>query len=73
MGGKNLKEARPATKRWADTWEDIYFAAARCLSNDLENLLTCFCFADPSLRRKMGTTNAIERIFMEVRRRVRSI
>lgn len=49
----------------------IYPAAVKCLRGDLDDLLTFFGFADTSFRRKVQTTNAIERIFREVRRRTR--
>jgi transposase-like protein len=68
---KNLKMARAAARRWADTWGDVYPAAVKCLQKDLDELLTCFLFTDPVFRRKMRTTNAIERVFREVRRRTR--
>jgi len=68
---KNLKEARSAARRWADTWGDVYPHAVKCLRDDLDELLTCFVFTDPVFRRKIRTTNAIERIFREVRRRTR--
>lgn len=70
-GAKNLKEARSAARRWSDAWEDIYPAAVKCLRDDLDDLLTFYGFADPSFRRKVRTTNTIERIFREVRRRTR--
>jgi transposase-like protein len=70
-GAKNLREARCATKRWTTTWEGIYPAAVKCLRDDLDDLLTFFGFADASFRRKIRTTNAIERVFREVRRRTR--
>ncbi len=68
---KNLKGARSAARRWVDTWAESYPAAVKCLQQDLDELLTCFLFADPVFRRKIRTTNAIERIFREVRRRTR--
>jgi transposase-like protein len=68
---KSVREARSAAKRWADTWVDIYPAAVKCLRDDLDDLLTFFAFTDPSFRKKVRTTNAIERIFREVRRRTR--
>lgn len=70
-GAKNLKTARSAAKRWSNTWEGIYPAAVKCLRDDLDDLLTFFGFADTSFRRKVRTTNAIERVFREVRRRTR--
>jgi len=50
---------------------DSYPKAVKCLRDDLDDLLTFFGFADPSFRRKVRTTNAIERVFREVRRRTR--
>ena len=70
-GAKNFREARSAAKRWSGTWENIYPAAVKCLRDDLDDLLTFFGFADTSFRRKVRTTNAIERVFREVRRRTR--
>ena len=43
----------------------------KCLREDLDDLLTFFGFNDTSFRKKVRTTNAIERIFREVRRRTR--
>ena len=70
-GAKNLREARSAARRWSNTWENIYPAAVKWLRDDLDDLLTFFVFTDPSFRRKVRTTKAIERIFREVRRRTR--
>jgi putative transposase len=70
-GAENLRAARTAAGRWIKLWEETYPAAVKCLRDDLEDLLTCFAFADPSFRKKIRTTNAIERIFREVRRRTR--
>ncbi len=67
----SLHKARSAARRWADTWTESYPAAVRCLQQDLEELLTCFLFSDPVFRKKVRTTNAIERVFREVRRRTR--
>lgn len=68
---KNMKVARSAAKRWSNKWGDVYPHAVKCLKEDLDELLTCFVFNDPVFRRKIRTTNAIERIFREVRRRTR--
>ena len=70
-GAKNLREARSAAKRWSETWKNIYPGAVKCLRDDLDDLLTFFGFNDTSFRKKVRTTNAIERIFREVRRRTR--
>jgi putative transposase len=69
----NLHKARSAARRWADTWAESYPAAVKYLQQDLEELLTCFLFSDPVFRKKVHTTNAIERVFREVRRRTRPI
>ncbi len=68
---ENLREAQRAATRWVRSWIDKYPKAVRCLQNDLEDLLTCFQFADPDFRKAIRTTNAIERRFREVRRRTR--
>lgn len=68
---ESLQKARSAAKRWANVWIDIYPAAVKCLQQDLEELLTFLQFADPIFRRKIRTTNVIERVFREVRRRTR--
>jgi putative transposase len=70
-GAMNLRAARSAAGRWVRRWETIYPAAVKCLRDDLEELLTCFTFIDPAFRKKIRTTNAIERVFREVRRRTR--
>lgn len=70
-GARNLKEARSAAKRWSTAWEGRYPAAVKCLRDDLDDLLTCFGFDDKLFRRRIRTTNAIERVFREVRRRTR--
>jgi len=67
----NLRAAQKAARRFADRWAARYPAAVRCLQVDLDDLLTFFCFSDPTWRRATRTTNAIERRFREVRRRTR--
>ena len=64
-------KARSAARRFADRWETKYPPAVRCLQRDLDELLTFFCFKDPTWRKAVRTTNAIERRFREVRRRTR--
>ena len=63
--------ARSYARRWANRWKDVYPRAVKCLRNDLDELLACFSFPDPSYRKQVRTTNAIERIFREVKRRTR--
>jgi putative transposase len=60
-----------AAVRFGARWEERYPRAVRCLMRDLEELLTYFQFDDPDWRRASRTTNAIERRFVEVRRRTR--
>ena len=39
-----------------------------CLRDDLDDLLTCFCYKTLKERKRVCTTNAIERRFRKVRR-----
>jgi transposase-like protein len=71
MDAKHLVGARQAARRFVEQWNRLYPRAVRCLREDLEELLTFFCFRDPSWRKAIRTTNAIERRFREVRRRTR--
>ena len=48
-----------------------YPAAVACLRDDLDELLTCFRYNSLAERKAVRTTNAIERCFVEVRRRTR--
>jgi putative transposase len=71
MNANNLVEARQGAKRFVEKWDLIYPKAVHCLREQLEELLTFFSFKDRSWRKKIRTTNAIERRFREVRRRTR--
>ncbi len=71
MNAEHLVEARQGAKHFVQQWEVLYPKAVRCLKEDLEELLTFFTFKDLSWRKKIRTTNAIERRFREVRRRTR--
>jgi transposase-like protein len=55
---------------WARRWRDAAPKAVACLERDLEELLP-FLACPAAHRRKVRTTNAIERAFREVRRRTR--
>jgi putative transposase len=64
-----------ATKRfrlWKAKWSRPAPAAVRCLEQDLEALLEFFD-CPRRLWKKLRTTNAIERLFVEVRRRIRTM
>jgi transposase-like protein len=71
MNAKTLPQARSAARRFADHWEADYPKAVACLRDDLDELLTCWCYKSVAERKKVRTTNAIERRFREVRRRTR--
>jgi len=64
---------REAVRRywaWAQRWRDAAPKAVACLERDLDELLSFLACPEPH-RRKVRTTNAIERAFREVRRRTR--
>jgi transposase-like protein len=71
MNAPNAPAARVAARKFANRFEAKYPAAVACLRNDLDELLTCFRYKSEGQRRKVRTTNAIERRFREVRRRTR--
>ena len=71
MHAKNTTIARKAAGAFACRWHDHYPRAVQCLRNDLDDLLTFLTFKDRSWRKTIRTTNAIERRFVEVRRRTR--
>jgi len=67
---RNAAQARAAFRRFRFHWQAPYPALVKRLERDLPELLTFFDFPQP-LWRKLRTTNAIERCFVEVRRRTR--
>ncbi len=67
---KNRHEAIEAFKRWKKKWYKISDRAVSCIENDLEELLNVYAFPEAH-RKKIRTTNVIERCFREVRRRTR--
>jgi putative transposase len=71
MNAPNAPAARAAARKLANRFEGKYPAAVACLRNDLDELLSCFRYKSQDQRRKVRTTNAIERRFREVRRRTR--
>jgi len=62
--------AEAAFRAFQARWRQPYASMVRRLAQDLPELLSFFAFA-PHLRRKLRTTNVIERCFVEVRRRTR--
>jgi putative transposase len=71
MNAKTVPQARSAARRFADRWQADYPKAVHCLRDDLDELLTCWRYPSLAERKKVRTTNAIERRFREVRRRTR--
>src|SRR5436190_5797132 len=66
------QEAVANFRRWKKRWHKEAPAAVACLEKDLEALLE-FLDAPPELWKKLRTTNIIERLFVEVRRRIRTM
>ena len=71
MNADTRPKARSAARRFADRWQGVYPKAVACLRDDLDELLTCFRYKTLEQRKRVRTTNAIERRFREVRRRTR--
>ncbi len=71
MNAGNAPMAHEAARRFADRFEDDDPKAVACLRDDLDDLLTCFRYKTEVERKRVRTTNAIERRFREVRRRTR--
>lgn len=71
MNAATLPEARAAARRFADHWRQACPNAVACLQNDLDELLACWRYRSLEQRKRVRTTNAIERRFREVRRRTR--
>jgi putative transposase len=67
---RNVAQARAAFARFRFRRQSHYPALVKRLQRDLPELLTFFDFPQ-HLWRKLRTTNAIERCFVEVRRRTR--
>jgi transposase-like protein len=67
---RNTAQARRAFARFRFHWQTHYPSLVKRLERDLPELLTFFDLPQP-LWRKLRTTNAIERCFVEVRRRTR--
>ena len=66
----NRREAQQAFGRFRKHWLADYPRMVRQLERDLPELLSFFAFP-PQLWKKLRTTNVIERVFVEVRRRTR--
>jgi len=69
---ENRRQAVRAYRAWKVEWEVKYPRAVRCIEKDLDELLN-FLDSPAGWRKKVRTTNAIERAFREVRRRTRTM
>lgn len=67
---ENRRSAERAAAVFCRRWRDAYPDLVERLERDLPDLLSFYQFP-PHLRRKLRTTNVIERCFVEVRRRTR--
>jgi putative transposase len=66
----SLAEARQAFRSFQRSWQAVYPRVVKSLEKDLPELLNFYAFPK-HLWKKLCTTNAIERCFVEVRRRTR--
>jgi len=67
---EDLGGARAAFRKFKGRWGAAYPAMVKRLEEDMPELLACFRFP-LHMRRKLRTTNVIERCFVEIRRRTR--
>ena len=67
---ESRREAERAARSFQRRWRNAYLAMVKRLEKDLPELLTIFDFPKP-LRRRLRSTNVIERCFVEARRRTR--
>ena len=68
---RNLRGAQKAAQRFVARWKWIYPKAVGCLQRDLPELLNFLQIKTDLAPSVLRTTNAIERRFVEVRRRTR--
>jgi transposase-like protein len=66
------QEAIARFRKWKARWQASAPRAVQCLEGDLEELLAIFALPIEQ-RRRLRTTNVIERLFVEVRRRIRTM
>lgn len=66
------KQALIEFRAWKRRWEALAPSAVRCVEQDLESLLA-FYRCPEEHRKRVRTTNVIERLFVEVRRRIRTM
>jgi putative transposase len=66
----NRQEAIKVYRKWEERWKSEEPEAVACVAKDLEEMLTFYSMPKEHWK-KVRTTNLIERIFREVRRRTR--
>jgi putative transposase len=66
----NKQEAKERFLQWEKNWETLEPKVVNCLKKDLNEMLN-FLDSPKEHRRRIRTTNVIERVFREVRRRIR--
>ena len=66
------REAVATFRAWKTRWSACAQRAVRCVEEDLEQLLSFYDTPRPHWKR-LRTTNVIERLFVEVRRRIRTM
>lgn len=69
---KSRTEALKLFRKWQQRWQTFAPGAVNCLARDIEQLLAFFDCPKEHWRR-VRTTNVIERLFVEVRRRIRKM
>ena len=67
---ESTDNARNRYRIWSEKWKPLVPTAVECVEKDIDELLN-FLNEPPLLAIKLRTTNAIERVFREVRRRTR--
>lgn len=67
---ETIREASSRFRDWANQWRNIEPKAVKCLEADMDDMLS-FLSCPKTHWSKIRTTNAIERAFREVRRRIR--
>jgi len=72
---ESYQQAVSRARRWAQCWREREPSAVRCLEADVDDLLINMQVLKyaPRLWVKVRTTNAIERMFRELRRRTRAM
>jgi putative transposase len=70
--GAHRTEAIARFRAWKQRWQHPAAGAVACLERDLEELLAFFDCPKAHWKR-LRTTNVIERLFVEVRRRIRTM